>query len=87
MSKIIILEVPDKYNVSGRTICNIVRDIYPDVELRIHSNFDLWKKICIQYKLEQILPLFPNKRAIDNIDELIESVKNPKSIEERNLGK
>lgn len=85
MSRIIVLEVPDKYEVSSRTITKLLQEKYPDVELRISAGFNWWKDICSKKTDIELLPMFPSKRLIDNIEIYIENMRNPKSIEERNI--
>lgn len=83
MSRIIVIEIPDKYKTPSREIFQHLRKEYPDIELRLSAPFSWWRDICADRKLESILPVFPNKKLIDNIDDLIDKIRYPKSIEER----
>lgn len=87
MSRIIILEVPDKYKLTGRDLLFYIHKTYPEIELKLSANFDWWKNMCSNLSLENILPLMPSKKMIDNVDEYITMRRYPKSIEEREAKK
>lgn len=84
MSKIIVFEIPDDEYIGQRKIFNHIKEICPNVELRISADFEWWRKACEDIEVQHILPLIPPKTFMkNNIDKLIELFRNPKSIEER----
>jgi hypothetical protein len=80
LSRIVILEVPDRYEITGKELLKIIRSDFPDIELRLSANFDWWKDICSKRKIMECLPLMIKKEKITNI---LDIMKNPMSIEER----
>jgi hypothetical protein len=83
MSRIVVLEIPDEYELTARELLDWINYEYPDVEVLLQANFDWWRKYCANQDVIKILPLLPNKKLLDNLDEFIDSRLNPKSIEER----
>ncbi len=85
MSRIFVIEVPDKYELTAKEFISHISEKYPDVELKISANFSWWKKISSILPLDGILPLMIDKKNLNNVDEFISSIRYPKSIEEREV--
>lgn len=83
MSRVIVIEIPDKYKTPSREIFLNLKKDYPDIELKLSAPFSWWQDVCADRKVESILPGFPTKKLIDNIDDFIDKIRYPKSIEER----
>jgi hypothetical protein len=81
MSRVLVIEVPDKYEVTSRTVLNIIREKYPDVHLLRSCGFQWWKDICA--KNDDISIPFISSLPEEKVIQLIHSIKNTKSFEER----
>jgi hypothetical protein len=84
MSRIIIIEMPDKYEANSRQVIKHVQEKWPAAGLLRSADFSWWKYICSKQTLPEILPFCPTVSMIESVDKLIEEARNPKSYEERN---
>jgi hypothetical protein len=82
MSRVIIIEMPDKYQATAREVLTHIRTKYPDAGMLLSTTFQWWKEYRkSSFNIGQ-LPVFVNPDKV-KVDELIEAIKNPQSYEER----
>lgn len=86
MSRVIIIEMPDKYQATAREVLKHIREKYPDAGLLQSSSFRWWKEYRKSSFNVGQLPVFVNPDSV-KIEELFEAMTNPQSYEERTVHK
>ena len=81
MSRVIVIEMPDKYKATTRAVMTHIRAKYPDAGFLQSTTFQWWKDYCkSRFSVEQ-LPIFIDP---DNkVGDFIKILSEPQSYEER----
>ena len=81
MSRVIIIEMPDKYQATARAVMAHIRTKYPDAGILQSTTFQWWKDYEKSHFGVGQLPIFIDP---DKVDDFIKTLSEPQSYEERN---
>jgi glutathionylspermidine synthase len=80
MSRVIVIEMPDKYQATTRAVMAHIWSKYPDAGLLLSATFQWWNDL---QKSSFNVGRLPLAMRTGSVTGLVELMKNPQSYEER----